>query len=66
MLRDAQRALAVCSGHTEDGQNKEKDTKTAEDADESGEVCAAKPAPLFSFPFGKAPCRGSISVTKSH
>lgn len=52
MLRDSRQAAAACGRHAEDGQNKGKDIKTAEDADENGEVNAAKPAPLFSFPFG--------------
>lgn len=65
MLRDSWQAAATCGGRAEDGQNKGKDTEAAGDADESGEVCAAQPAPLFSFPFGEAPCRGSTAVTES-
>lgn len=52
MLRDSRQAAATCGGRAEDGQNKGKDTETAGDADESGEVCLDQPAPLFSFPFG--------------
>lgn len=52
LYANANKCCTIPGRHAEDGQDTGKDIKTAGDADESGEVCAAEPAPLFSFPFG--------------